>query len=218
MPLPATDPMGPSRLATSLLANAAVEGSGGHPYVASAELREGADAIRNLADVIHHLCLLHGRHPGVIDLAVERSPDDLAGWIGDSAAAFAEERGLLTRLVVAAPPLPSTPGQAECEAALLAQRHALEMLATSERRGCALGAALALLLDWVAIREILDLAATRLGIAIEPARLPTRAAIGDFAGRIPPALERAVGFGAGQLYHQQRGLWDLLESREQARR
>lgn len=218
MPLPATDNLGQNRLAETLLAGAAAEGSASHPYVGSGELRDGAGAISNLADAIHHLCLLHGRLPGVIDLALERSPIDAMAWMMSATAAFAEERALLTRLVVAAPPLPSTPGQAECEAAVLAQRHALEMLATSERAGCAMGAALALMLDWHVVRGVLNLAADRLGVTAEPCRLPTRAAIGDFASRVAPQLERAVGFGAGQLFHQQRGLWDLLECREQARR
>ncbi|WP_380877334.1 hypothetical protein ACFB49_12380 [Sphingomonas sp. DBB INV C78] len=217
MALPAID-TGRSRLADTLLARAASDGSVSHPYVRSVELLDGADSIRNQADVIHHLCLLHGRLPGLIDLAIERSPIEASAWMISAAATFAEERAYITRLAVAAPPLPSTPGQAECEAAVLAQRHALEMLATSERAGCATGAALAMLLDWQVVRVVLDLAADRLGAPPLRCNLPDADAIADFAAQIPPALERAVAFGAGQLFLQQRGLWDLLECREQARR
>ena len=217
MAFPAADP-GRSRLADTLLARAASDGSASHPYVRSVELLDGPDTTRNLADVIHHLCLLHGRLPGLVDLAIERSSIDAAAWMISAAASFAEERAFLTRLAVAAPPLPSTPGQAECEAAVLAQRHALEMLATSERAGCATGAALAMLLDWQVVRGVLDIAAERLGAPTQPCTLPDTDAIAGFAAHVAPGLERAVGFGAGQLFLQQRGLWDLLECREQARR
>jgi len=139
-------------------------------------------------------------------------------WLDSAAAAFAEERAYLMRIVVAAGPLPSTPGQAACEPAVAGQRHALEMLARSDRNGCALGAALALVLDWRAIRAVIDAAATRFGVPLTPPALPsprqTMAVVED-AG--PPALERAIMFGVQQLLVQHRGLWDLLEARAEAR-
>ena len=218
MPLPAINDMGQNRIAETLVTAAISMGSASHPYLAAPELRDSPEAVRNLADVVHHLCLLHGRMPGVIDLAVERAPIEAAAWMISAAANFTEERALLTRLVVAAPPVPSTPGQAECEATVLAQHHAIEMLARSERAGCAMGAAAALLLDWQAVRAVLDLAAERLGLDPEPCRLPDTEAISAFLIRNGAGLERAITFGAQQMFIQQRGLWDLLECREQARR
>ena len=77
--------------------------------------------------------------------------------------AFERERLYLVRLTSAVGPLPSTPGAAETEASLVAARHALETLAMSERNGCALGAATALVGDWWPIRRLLDRAAARVG-------------------------------------------------------
>jgi hypothetical protein len=123
------------------------------------------------------------------------------------------------RIVAAAGPLPSTPGHAESEAAAHAQRHALDMLAQSDRAGCAAGAALALAIDWAAIRGVLDAAAHRLGVQALPSALPPAqetVTVVDALSR-QPAIERAMLFGAQQLFAQHRGLWDLLEARASAR-
>ena len=202
--------------AEALLARVHRDGSAAHPYLGAEPLRSGSEALRNLADAAHHLCMLHGRLPGVIDHAVARvrQPGPRA-WMEAAADAFADERTLLTRLAVATGPRPSTPGQAECEAAVLQQRHALVMLAQSERDGCALGAAVALVLDWQAVRTVLDAAAKRVSIEPRPCRLPE---IETLELDSPsPAFERAFGFGSQQLLAQHRGLWDLLEAREAAR-
>ncbi len=196
-------------------------GSGAHPYVRSAELLTGAEAARNLADAVHYLCVLHGRLPSVIDLAAAKAaPQPVDGWMAKAATGFALERTYLTRLVVAVGPLPSTPGQSECEAAVVAQHHALEMLARSERRGCAVGAATGLVLDWSAVRPVLDAAASRFGLSRMPCELPDPAATHAFADEVAsgPAMERAVRFGVEQILIQHGGLWSLLESREHARR
>lgn len=202
--------------AEALVARVHAEGSAAHPHLRSDTLHSGPEALRNLADAAHHLCILHGRLPGVIDHAVARMRQPAArAWMEAAAEAFVSERALLTRLAVATGPLPSTPGQAECEAAVLQQRHALAMLAQSERDGCALGAAVALVLDWQAIRTVLEAAAKRVSMEPQPSRLPD-------AGSLPlapasPAFERAFAFGSQQLLAQHRGLWDLLEAREAAR-
>lgn len=203
-----------------LAARVAEQGSGAHPYPLSDELLRAPDCARNLADAVHLLCMLHGRHPGVIDHAANRSVQpELRAWFHRATAAFAAERGLLARLAVAAGPTPSTPGAADNQAAVLAQRHALEMLACSERNGCALGAALALALDWHNIRPLLDIAAARFGIACEPYALNAAetAAVGDAAAASSASIERALMFGAEQVAVQHFGLWDLLEARQQAR-
>lgn len=206
-----------ARMLDPLLAQA---GSGVHRYVRSADLLSGPDAARNLADAVHYLCVLHGRLPSVIDLAAAKTESAADGWMAEAAIGFALERTYLTRLVVAVGPLPSTPGQSECEAAAVAQHHALEMLARSERRGCALGAAIGLVLDWAAVRPVLDTAADRSGLARMPGALPDAAATHAFAAETASgaAMERAVRFGVEQILVQHGGLWSLLESREHARR
>lgn len=196
------------------------DGTAGHRYPLAEELTSGREAMRNLADAAHYLCVLHGRVPGVIDHAAQATAHPAAkGWLSAAAEGFAAERALLTQLAVATGPLPSTPGQAECEAAVLQQRHALEMLAQSERAGCALGAAFALALDWIAVRAVLEAAARRVSIAPGDCTLPdeeeTRTVAMTVAETVP--FERAMSFGAQQLLAQHRGLWDLLEARQQAR-
>ena len=82
--------------------------------------------------------------PGLIELALQRCPKGEAkDWLDHAAEAFERERLYLVRLTSAVGPLPSTPGAAETETSLVAARHALETLAQSERKGCALGAATA---------------------------------------------------------------------------
>lgn len=177
--------------------------------------------IRDLADAAHFLCLLHARHPGTYDLTLEHVSDPVTrGWLEDAAATFSDERARIVAIVAAAGPLPSTPGQAQAENAIASQRHALDMLASSDRRGCAVGAALALALDWPAIQSVLDAAAARLGL--DPVVRPEtdtdaiRAVLDVFANDDPGM--RALRFGAEQLLAQHRGLWSLLESRAHARK
>ena len=199
----------------------AESGSAGHDYFGGQALRAGSHATRNLADAVHFLSVLHGRHPGIVDLAAGRVTEAAArAWLAEAGAAMVEERRLLARLAVAAGGAPSTPGHAASEATVAAQRAALATLALSDRAGCALGAALAFALDWRPVRALLDLAAERLGIEARPLRLADPDEIrlvADVAGE-SALVERALLFGASQLANQHRGLWDLLEAREQARR
>jgi hypothetical protein len=176
--------------------------------------------LRDLSDAIHLLCVVHGAFPGVVDHAQDHAADaPLRDWLFDAAARAADERALLARLTAAIGPLPSTPGQAASEAAVSGQRHALEMLARSDRDGCAAGTAFAFVLDWAAVRRVLDRAAARLGLE----------ATGDFAVfavatqtlldrlDVSARVERAMTFGAQQMLAQHRGLWQLLEARAAAR-
>lgn len=198
----------------------ASDGTGAHPYVRSGKLSDGVDAMRNLADAVHFLCVLHGRHPGVVDHAARKAVEPEARrWLDEAAAAFAAERALLGRIAAAVGPVPSTGGQARCEAAVAGQRKALDMLAESDRRGCAIGAALALTLEWRTIRVLLDISAARIDIETPRCTLPDLIATARLAQEIAetPAIERALSFGAQQLVWQHRSLWDLLASREQAR-
>lgn len=197
------------------------DGSARHAFVTGHLRAAGVESGRSLADAVHHLSALHGRHPGISDLLLEREHHPaIREWIEAAAHAFRRERNYLTRVVVAAGPMPSTPGQAQSEAAVLGQRHAIEMLARSDRIGCALGAAMAKALDWRSLRAVIDAAAQRYGVEpptlLVPSLAETLRAATDAA--TSPSVERAIAFGAQQMLVQHRGLWDLLEAREIARR
>jgi hypothetical protein len=196
------------------------EASASHPHVRSLLSLDGARDARNASDALHHLSMLHGRHPGVIDHAAVRTLDATARKALFSLAdSFAAERDALGRLVVAAGPIPSTPGQAQTEASVIAQHHAIDMLAQSDRQGCALGAALALALDWHAIRCMMDAAAKRFSVELPVSLVPPVTTLGALviSAAQSPAIERAILFGGQQIVTQHRGLWDLLEARATAR-
>lgn len=207
-------------LGTTLPSTIAQDGSAAHDYVTSAALNTDREAARNLADAVHYLSILHGQHPGVIDLAsIKTALPEARSWLDQAEQGFARERLFLSQLVVAAGPLPSTPGHDKSESAVLSQRHAIETLARSERTGCALGAAIALILDWQAIRPVLISAAEKLEVDAPLSALPDgneTIALADEVGR-DPAIQRAIAFGAEQILAQHRGLWNLLEAREAAR-
>ena len=192
----------------SVAALVGTEGSATAPWLAALLAKRDA---RNGSDAVHALCMLYGGHPDPIEAATARSDDAaLRRWLDDAAAAFTAERRYLAAVVAAAGPLPSTPGQAQSEAALAQQRHALETLARSDRAGCAIGAAVALVLDWHAVRPLIEQVGTHAGVALTLTHLPIDA---------PAAAEdRARLFGVRQLLAQQRSLWVLLEARAAARR
>lgn len=186
------------------------DGTARHPFAARLLLPRAAT--RDLGDAIHALCTVHGQHPDLLSIAAAHSPEGAAReWLTLASMSFAADRAEIARLVAAAGPLPSTPGQAEASGALAAQRHALEMLARSERGGVAWGTAAALVADWQAVRDVLARAADRFGVALTLPALPDPAAL------LHGAPERAASFGAQQLLAQHRGLWGLLEARSSAR-
>lgn len=206
--------------AAALLEAVRDQGSASHPYPTSPQLLSGASAARNLADAIHFLCALHGLHPGVIELVAMRTVDPGArAWLAETAEAFARERSYLASLAVQAGPVPATPGSGS-EATVAMQRNAVMTLAQSERRGCAIGAALAVAADWAVVRQVLDCAATRFGMNM-PA--PWRAGEAPSVAAVLTGLadqvgaRRAAQFGAEQVAIQHRGLWDLLSARAAAR-
>jgi hypothetical protein len=153
-------------------------------------------------------------------MALQRCPKGpVQDWLSRASEGFERERLYLVRLTSAVGPLPSTPGAAETEASLVAARHALETLAMSERGGCALGAATALVGDWWPIRRMLDRAAARVGTEAPAPSLPDEASVVAVIGRgaDSPASQRALAFGGEQLLLQHRALFDLLEARAEAR-
>lgn len=194
------------------------EGSGQNALIA--RLAAPGALARDLADAVHALTMLHGRQPGVLDHALSRNAQPAwAGWFEAAVESFAAERALLAKLASAAGPLPSTPGQAESESTILSQRHALDTLARSDRVGCAIGASVALVIEWRSLRRVLDAAAERFGVTARTCILPieTETATIVAATLDTPAAERAANFGAQQLLAQHRGLWQLLEARATAR-
>ena len=207
-------------VAETQLARVAGEGCARHPYLSALLEASGPHTGRDLSDAVHLLCSLHGRYPGLIGLALDRCPVGPAqSWLAHASEAFERERLYLVRLTSAVGPLPSTPGAAETESSLVAARHALETLAHSERKGCALGAATALVGDWWPIRSLLDRAAARVGIQTPDPSLPDEASVMEVINSTSDGLasDRALAFGAEQLLLQHRGLLDLLEARAEAR-
>ena len=206
--------------AEAQLARVAAEGCARHSYLNVLLEASGRHSGRNLADAVHLLCSLHGRYPGLIEIALQRcAKGPVQQWLERASEAFERERLYLVRLTAAVGPLPSTPGSAETEASLVAARHALETLATSERSGCSLGAATALVGDWWPIRRLLDRVAARAGTDIPAPSLPDEASVVAIVelGADTPASARALAFGGEQLLLQHRALFDLLEARTEAR-
>ena len=210
----------PVSVAETQLARVAGEGCARHPYLSALLEASGPHTGRDLSDAVHLLCSLHGRYPGLIELALQRSSSGPAQvWLSQASEAFERERLYLVRLTSAVGPLPSTPGAAETESSLVAARHALETLAHSERKGCALGAATALVGDWWPIRRLLDRAAARVGIQSPAPSLPDEESVIEVINSSSDDLagDRALAFGSEQLLLQHRALLDLLEARAEAR-
>ena len=207
-------------VAEAHLARVGAEGSARHRHLNALLEASGAHSTRDLADAVHLLCSLHGRHPSLVEVSHQGAGSGPArDWLARAADGFERERLFLVRLTSAVGPIPSTPGAIETETSLNAQRNALEILASSERRGCALGAAAALIGDWWPIRRFLDRAAARAGLDSPAPALPDEASIvaAIEAASDTPAAERALAFGSEQLLLQHRGLFDLLEARAEAR-
>jgi hypothetical protein len=210
----------PVSVAAAQLARVAGEGCARHPHLLALLEGTGLHSGRDIADAIHLLCSLHGRYPGLVEVALQRCPKGaVRDWLTRASDGFERERLYLVRLTSAVGPMPSTPGAAETEAGLAAARHALETLAMSERDGCALGAATALVCDWWPVRRLLDRAAARVGNDAPAPSLPDEASvveIVDLATETSGAA-RALAFGGEQLLLQHRALFDLLEARAEAR-
>jgi len=213
------DPI-PVSVAAAQLARVAGQGSARHSHLLSLLEGTGPHSGRDIADAVHLLCSLHGRYPGLVEIALQRCPKGIAReWLSRASDAFERERLYLVRLTSGVGPLPSTPAAAETEASMLAARHAVETLAMSERDGCALGAATALVCDWWPVRRLLDRAAARAGIEAPAPSLPDEASVVAIVEKatVTPTSARALAFGGEQMLLQHRALFDLLEARAEAR-
>lgn len=203
---------------SGLTALAQSDGNVAHPYLA--RLKSNTTDSRDLADAVHFLCILHGAHPSIVDEAAARVTDLADREVLQRAAqAFTAERAYLLQIAPAAGPAPSTPGHRNAETAAADQVRAVHTLAQSERIGVAYGASLAILCDWVEIRALLDAMARRFDVPVQPDTLPEAELLSAWFDQLASttAVQRAMRFGAQQLFAQHRGLWSLLEARASAR-
>lgn len=182
------------------------------------DLRSPMKALRPalVADIAHFMYISHGRHPGVIDHAAQKMPEDAARrWLLDAGDAMLAERHYLNMLTVAAGPIRRQMGQDKITSALAQQTRNFEMLASSDRRGCPVGAAVAFAIDWTLTRPLLDRLALHLGLEALPCTFPDARAGAALLNALSdgPTFERAAAFGAQQYLGQQRGLWQLIAAR-----
>lgn len=171
------------------------------------------------ADIAHFLNVTHGRHPGIVDHAATKIIEQEArDWLVQSIDAFALERKFLNQLTVAAGPVHRHVGQDRVNTVVEGQSRSITMLATSDRKGTAAGAAVAFVLDWQATRPLLDRVAISLGIEAPASTLPDQrislSLISDLASSA--TIQRAMLFGCEQMLAQQKGLWQLISARHQA--
>ncbi len=184
----------------------------------SPDLRKSVKNIRPalVADIAHFMCIAHGRLPGVIDHAATKIIDDEArDWFVKAINAFALERSFLNKLTVAAGPITRQLGQDKVTALVTSQVKNFRMIATSDRKGCAAGAAIGFILDWQATRPLLEACALNLGLSPNLDSLPAQIENQVLAEKMATndAASRAMMFGAQQLLGQQRGLWQLISAR-----
>lgn len=169
-----------------------------------------------IADISHFINISHGRHPGVVDHAALRIVDDVARkWLVDAIEGFAVERGFLNALTVNAGPIRRHVGQDKITALILGQSKNFEMLATSDRKGCPAGAAIAFVLDWHQTRALLNRVALHIGMEPPALTLPSVTRCSVLAEQLAndEGYCRAMSFGSQQLLGQQRGLWQLIAAR-----
>src|SRR5690349_24884699 len=117
----------PVSVAEAQLARVAGEGSARHAYLNTLLEASGPHSGRDLADAVHLLCSLHGRYPGLIEIALQRCPKGpVHEWLARASDAFERERLYHVRLTSPDGPKPRTPGAAQMEARHLPCRQALE--------------------------------------------------------------------------------------------
>jgi hypothetical protein len=160
------------------------------------QVRDSLPAL--LADVAHFMAITHGRHPGIIEQAATRIVEqDARGWIIAASDAFAAERMFLNRLTVVAGPIRRHFDQDKVNATLAGQHRSFEMLATSDRRGCAAGAVTAFVVDWLETRPVLERVALMLGVEVPSCTLPSKG----------PLCSTRVAIGSNDFTRTRLELW-----------
>src|SRR5881394_1010813 len=72
----------PVSVAEAQLGRVAGEGCARHPHLSALLEASGPHSGRDLSDAVHLLCSLHGRYPGLIEIALQHSPDGEAqAWL-----------------------------------------------------------------------------------------------------------------------------------------
>jgi hypothetical protein len=169
-----------------------------------------------LADIAHFMHISHGRHPGLLDYAGQKIVDDAArNWLVQAIDGMLGERAFLNRLTVTAGPIRRLSGQEKVNALVESQAKNFQMLASSDRKGCSSGAAIAFVLDWHQTRPLLDVIAYEMGLEPTAVTLPTVTQCVQFVHNLDhgEAYRRAMAFGADQTLTQQRCLWQLVVAR-----
>src|SRR3954447_13705901 len=93
-------------VAETQLARVAGEGCARHSYLNLLLEASGRHSGRDLADAIHLLCSLHGRYPGLVEVALQRCPTGpIREWLSRASEGFERERLSLVRLTSAVGPL-----------------------------------------------------------------------------------------------------------------
>jgi hypothetical protein len=178
-------------------------------------------ALQALADCAHFLTILHGQVPSLFELASGSGSPGTTAWLRALTGAFSEDRRWLARLSVLTGASLDLGGLTSAEQVVRDQRDAMLTLATSSRNGCALGAAVALVVEWRRLRDDLPRAALALDIDCRDRLAPSWPDDG-----VEPALvdcgdeamvRRAIVFGATQLASLHWQLFELLEARHAAR-
>jgi hypothetical protein len=126
-----------------LLACVDEQGSAAHPYLRARRCCEGRTrrAIFPTPSTSCACCTAATRASSIMPPVAASIPS--ARLVQQATSAFAEERAFLTRLCLMPPARSRARRRGDTESTVLGQRHAIEMLAQSERNGCALGAAVA---------------------------------------------------------------------------
>ena len=91
------------------LARIADEGSATHTYAITLASASSPGTTRDLADAVHLLCAVHGKFPGLADIACTIPSAAPREWLRSAADALERERLFLVRLTSAIGPIPSTP-------------------------------------------------------------------------------------------------------------
>lgn len=179
------------------------------------------NAPQAIADCVHFLTILHGQAPSLFDIARSGESGVPRSWLDSLAEQFEHDRRWLSRLNVVTGTFVDRQGLSPAEQVVRDQREAMLTLARSSRKGCALGAAVALAHDWDVIRIALSdaLASLKSDHVSPPAGqwlVSGNIHVLREAGEAP-ALRRAVGFGATQLASLHRQFFDLLDARHALR-
>lgn len=173
-----------------------------------------------IADIAHYLCVAHGKHPGIIEYATLKIVDDCSReWLIEAGDGFARERIFLTDLTVAAGPITRLMGQDETDMLIINQSKHYQMLASSDRRGCPIGASCAFVLDWHNIRPLIDRLALQLNVTIPELSIPSVSRTRDLIEIYGDSqnIVRAINFGVDQILSQQRAFWNIISARATAR-